>query len=147
MMLCFLPQRTPLTGFIRVFTTSLTSQQGEKLQYSHQQTETCGHGLRREGRGREFFFTHWALKPPRITRKARLSPRILFFKVLWQWPHWHSFNAVGASKLSVCCCFFYTPFFPITLCHRHNHPLYLRRFPTCVPTWHHNFSRANSAEL
>lgn len=29
----FLPQRVLLTGFIRVFTTSLTSQRAEKLQY------------------------------------------------------------------------------------------------------------------
>lgn len=57
MMLCFLPQRTPLTGFIRVFTTSLTSQRGEKLQHSHRQTETCGHGRRREGRGGETFYS------------------------------------------------------------------------------------------
>lgn len=129
-MLCFLPQRTPLTAFIRVFTTSLTSQRGEKLQYSHRQTETCGHGLRREGRGREMFYS--------LPEEQERPDLLLTF-------YFQGFATVTPLTFLQCCgsikpfcllllLFFLHPIFPITLCRRHNHPLYLRRFPTCVPT-------------
>ena len=121
----FLPHRVHLTGFIRVFTTSLTSQQGETLPQTAEERNVK---------------RNIQPLPPWISPgKGFLwfSPRFLFlYPRLCVCDPSDTCVMPNASRGSVC---FYLPFFSITFCHFHNDSLYWRRFPTSVNTWHHNF--------